>query len=99
MEFKNDSDFKGEFFTPADRKFFNLMTLPNWELVRLRMFAGRVKHWFQRLLLAFMPTYRATIYVKEQSQLIVAQNAQLLDELHEIRKKIKMLEINQRKNK
>ncbi|MDO4986918.1 MAG: glycosyltransferase [Candidatus Saccharibacteria bacterium] len=97
MEFKNDSDFKGEFFTPADRKFFNLMTLPNWELVRLRMFAGRVKHWFQRLLLAFMPTYRATIYVKEQSQLIVAQNAQLLDELHELKKKVRAIESAQRK--
>ncbi|MBR0480278.1 glycosyltransferase [Candidatus Saccharibacteria bacterium] len=95
--FKNDPDFTYELFTPPDRKFFNLMTLPNWGLVRLRMLAGRVKRGFQKLLLTFMPTYRATIYVKEQSQLIVAQNAQLIDELHELKKKVKAIESAQRK--
>jgi len=44
-----------------------------------------------------MPPYRATIYVKEQSQLIVAQNAQLLDELHELKKKVRAIESAQRK--
>lgn len=95
--FKKDPKFKYELFTPPDRKFFNLMTLPNWGLVRLRMLGGKIKRGFQKFLLAFMPTYRATIYVKEQSQLIVAQNAQLIDELHELRKKVKMMEIERKK--